>query len=1354
MIVNFNTFKEFEVPLLRLCNADDSYICNINNPLDFNAEYNFSDFSTLSFRIDYQTDKECYENVCVRKEILLGKPLSEYIEDQGQSADIGSDIQEDCGYFIITEVKETKNTQERYKTITAKSCEYELSNIAMPYIGENDDYSTFGSRILYHALDEGHDEQYFINTNDAPSIMWTIKKHVPGWDIQIDSETIDSNDRSLLPTRKFETSDSDTIYGFLMKDTAEAFNCVFCFDIYNRVIHISLQTEAISGTDIYLSSDNLLDSVMLSESEDDRVNAIQVVANNSLSIDGVNPILNGYIYHFTENYDKSVMSDGLWNIISDWMSDYGEWKYPSPSTGLLHEYEEIMKDIYTLNAQISVLLTVKSSIESNRNIARSDRNQTAGMVTLSEDMAEKKDIELSYYEGKKNSLNVQNFNGIIDVYDDQIRTIENVLGNDNNLSSLYGLLKSKTDQRKEIIDSLDFYNYILNHITANNNGTLDDSDIESLARRYYIEITRLLRVYSYSNTNIVMSDTIKFIPNTISINNVEYNVSTIESVERYEFDSDTLSTVSQKISTYNKKFNTWLNTIIPSWVSSIAEPQIEKQVEVMRELYDDAYRVLSRTSQPRCEITIDSTNFLFSEVFRHISEQIKTGCSIHIEKPNGEIVKHYVLKVSVNYTNKDFSITLSNRYRLNDALSIFEDSYGNASSIASITNSHALILEDQKKKIDTLNTYRMQSLNYTKQHILSSENQDIFVDDTGMIVRTIINPNGDPDSTNPLTAKYDSYQFKLANGSILFTEDWWQTAGLAVGKYYDPRAINSNGSLGKWRMGINGEHIMANTIEASSLTIGFGDSASGTNVLKDGSFDGDPDSSAFAWHDDSVNRETITIDGSSRTVEFIHLDTAQSFSFTVSGFALQKKAEYLVAYVRGSASVSCVITHANNSEETVTNTINISQFARRSIIQLPTSHTNEIVDLTFSFTATGQGLDLFGITIGVQNEPFVFSDQIGENIVIGGGFEKALSNTWEAYTYNSTQRKFNQTGIDQVKTNNIVILYDTLQQTPRISKPRQSDGSYAASVLLYSGGDNEDIADVMFCSKSPIHLESGQTYSFSFDISFGETATDRVTSENKTLYVPIHVALMTQNALNLIKGGTMDFDELLSYQACLELFLQERQYYCDYKYSLSNGFTAQLNGASNFFNNDLYLVFYFKFADGGFVEPDSLSSMYAFLDKVSITKSDYAGSYNENSYNTLSGQSFSAYGIPSATIPLISTNGYDGGSMLTVSQNHDISSDMFRVFGSLPYYISAYVIGSGQINIRWYSSEIPSSLIKTETLPFENVASWERISKKCIAPDAANYVSVCLISNSTTASFDGVLLEQSAFLNAYSDHIS
>ena len=122
--------------------------------------------------------------------------------------------------------------------------------------------------------------------------------------------------------------------------------------------------------------------------------------------------------------------------------------------------------------------------------------------------------------------------------------------------------------------------------------------------------------------------------------------------------------------------------------------------------------LIRRLSNPRCEITIDSSNFIFVKEFEHIAKSLKTGCSIRIERPNGFIQENHVLKINVDYSEKDFSMTLSNRYRLDDPLSIFEDSYGNStSSIASITTSNATILEKQQKQIDYLDVTRRQSLN-------------------------------------------------------------------------------------------------------------------------------------------------------------------------------------------------------------------------------------------------------------------------------------------------------------------------------------------------------------------------------------------------------------------------------------------------------------------------------------------------------------------------------------------------------------------------------------------------------------------------------------------------------------------
>ena len=128
------------------------------------------DCSTITFLIYPQTDSFCYDRIKIHKQILLGSPKT------GNSDETPL---EDHGYFIITKVEEIKDNKEHYKTITAKSCEYELSNIAMPYIGENDGYGTYGSRVLYHETDLVHDLQHFKDIGDAPSIMRTICDHIP-----------------------------------------------------------------------------------------------------------------------------------------------------------------------------------------------------------------------------------------------------------------------------------------------------------------------------------------------------------------------------------------------------------------------------------------------------------------------------------------------------------------------------------------------------------------------------------------------------------------------------------------------------------------------------------------------------------------------------------------------------------------------------------------------------------------------------------------------------------------------------------------------------------------------------------------------------------------------------------------------------------------------------------------------------------------------------------------------------------------------------------------------------------------------------------------------------------------------
>lgn len=1296
MIVNFNTFKEFEVPLLRLCNADDSYVCNINHPTEFKGEYNFSEFSVISFRIDYMTDRYCYDNIAVKKEIYLGKSKEDQKKEAGLPVQDFEESSEDCGYFVITDVAETKNLTERYKTITAKSCEFELSGIEMPYIGENDGFNTFGSRVLFHELDFAKDIDEFpgYTPDNAPCVMRTIIDYIPGWIVKADSDFIDpSADKATLSTRTFETDDKDTIYGFLMSNAAEAFNCVFLFDVFNRIIYIKSQRDAISGTDIYLSSDDFLESITIKESEEDRINAVQVSGSDAVSISSVNPLGNNYIYKFNDKYDRSVMSPALWSIVSDWCDKYET----DVST-----YTQYMKQIYSLNAQISTLSTVRMSLDNKKNIASSEKTQTDAMLTYSPEMETKKAEELGYYTA------------IINEYDRQVSALDSKIGNinDSTNSTLYGRYNSYNSLVDNIIQGLDFYNYIYNHPSVNEN--------ENTAAKLYTELVRLFRVYSYSNTNIVMSDAVKNIP----------MVEQFEAVGRYDYENDTSSTISQKVTTYANGFNTWINTTVVNWVTNTVEPQVDKQFDVIQELYDDAIGILSRTSQPRCEITIDSTNFIFSEEFKHKAEQIKTGCSIHIEKPNGEIVKHYVLKINVDYSGKDFSITLSNRYRLNDALSIFEDSYGNTSSISAITNSHSIILEEQKRKIDALDVARLQSLNYTKQHILSADNQDIFVDDTGMIVRTVtsVDENG--------VKTYDPYQFKLANGSILFTEDSWQTAGLAVGKYYDPR-------IGSWRMGINGQHIMANTIEASSLTVGSTSNTSGTNLLMDGSFDGD-----ILGQLDSVGTSAWVITNSAgednpqrlKNIRLIYGNGANDYTEAYTpyvrlgiGSSMRKTSQRINIKSSDSEIHFCMFLNGQVKVDTVirgTNSYLDETYGRILSYINEDDSSHKCVEL-FSIKPTFDGYITVDITISYDNDQntgknyaeisgIYISDKVinycNADIQLSSRKDYGINPCHTFSTFPNRHWKLRTVDTTGIKDATLNVEYDS---------------SGKSNGLCFNKSQNY----LLICNNS-FSLEKG--YGFNYQLAVSGTSGSSMLINSYFVTSTLYNTLTNNQSINL--QSVLDSSSTG--------VLKKISTYIDLKNNIeyeNNPFDTSGAAISN-----AYLVC--------IISTNVETNKKIYLNSVVIKhgmENSPVKELRDNLWCSTAEETFAGFAYE--FLKYETSGGFDDGSYIAMPPGVGLRQrEKFVVFEGLPYYVSCYIKGHFDMSVMFYSTKNSNNPISTSEYSFvTDTTKWTRVScdVPIIAPTGAKYANVILNATEDEdyvgCRIDGSMLEQSTTLNAY-----
>lgn len=279
MLAQFDSFGNFEIPQITLCNPDGRALGILSNLSDRKMNIRFNDLSDLSFTIRRGTeDCRCpvYEQVEPFRYLLL----------------------EDIGYFVITDVSESEEENDAFKTVEASSCEYELNNIQLDYYE-----GTYG---FYSSAPQ----------EKTDSLMTLIMEKLPSW--RLDTGSIPSDVAARF--RTFDTTDQ-TVYSFFMTEMEEAYECLFEFDIMERVIRVYDRYQYDNRTDICLSTEDVLKGLTLRTKSDEIKTALTVKGGNGLDILSVNPLGTNMIYNFSYYATPDWMDDALIAKVQKWQAD-------------------------------------------------------------------------------------------------------------------------------------------------------------------------------------------------------------------------------------------------------------------------------------------------------------------------------------------------------------------------------------------------------------------------------------------------------------------------------------------------------------------------------------------------------------------------------------------------------------------------------------------------------------------------------------------------------------------------------------------------------------------------------------------------------------------------------------------------------------------------------------------------------------------------------------------------------------------------------------------------------------------------------------------------------------------------
>lgn len=677
-VQSFNLPVDFlnnlEKPIIYITKKDKTFLGAVSIYDDLSLTFNLNAYQTASFKIYRDINGKKYEHYDDFQEDRL-------IMIQG------------IGWYKIhveTNIEDTGIS----KSITANSLECTLCNKRLI------DFECNSGEILY---DDYVKTIFYDPINPKGSLLNRVLNVAPSWSVGHVDASLANKQRS------FDEDDID-VYSFLTGDVSEAFNCLFVFDTFNMTINAYDLDDYGEDTNIYISIDNLAQSMTESIDENSIITCYRVNGGDGIYINEVNPNSTNKIYNF--EYYLPEMEESIQNKVKA----YNE-KYQS----LKPQYEEIMK---RLGDQIGVIQDLETRLPDSLD----SKDWTKyGLEFLDSKVKSFKNIDEVYCAQGMNKPDSFNYN----LYQQNLEDL-------NNVTAEYNKRKSEVDSATEV------YNFII----AERNAVQSQLDMDKwVTKDEWKTLDSYVVEETYSNDNYITTN------NTTD-------------TERFDIE---------------------------------------------RQLFDVAWKDLSKKCRPQYQYSSTLSNVLTIPQFKGFLKYFQLGNFIRMATDYDTVIKLRLISFTVDYNDTSkIDVTFSDAIRVHD---IYED----ASSIQAQANSAAMSFQFNKDQYDKsvnqsnfVEEMRKYGLDVAN---IPVKNQHQSWDETGMWFR----------QWNEQKNDFDPEQIKIINNQIVFSDDGFKSAKMAIGKIPIDKngntvyAVNAEAILGKLFLG---EYL---TLQNNSGTYKFDD---------------------------------------------------------------------------------------------------------------------------------------------------------------------------------------------------------------------------------------------------------------------------------------------------------------------------------------------------------------------------------------------------------------------------------------------------------------------------------------------------------------------------------------------------
>lgn len=745
MVVDFSKIDINERPVLVLKTLNGQVIQTLGYAYNLKCSFHYNEVSEISFDVPAFVDGSFVPNY----DKIVGMTMVDMIG---------------YGQFILCNPSVNKNGIEEIKHCEAYSLEYEFTRRKM-------------------SLESG---TYNFWNPAAPdnTILGIIKEYMPDW-------MVGTVDNSLIGKYRTFEEDDVNIYNFIKSTVQQTYGCIFNFDTYNRKINVRAVTSDVASTPVFLSLENLIKEIEVEEDTENIFTCLDVSGADGVTIRSVNPTGTNKIYNLDYFMNATNFPQSIIDKWEAWKTAFQNNKLPYFSVSM----ERALKT--------SELLTERAYLTDLQGELKSIDNLRSVCVQAIAEGIDRND-ELSDYnrQMRTKEAEIKAQQSVIDEIIRELETIAEELAKMNKSVSFEAFFSDdelamlRPYIKEDSIQDSSFVAATVNSYTASSfsdqysqiSVTFSDGDVTDISNTVGKDLFSVARgniSVSYSGRTLtaeVVRGSFERKNNGDSVISVYlgqgrgYDTKTGEDIT---FPKGCLSIVGTVPNlTYDTSVLRFSANNVKMYVTKNTTEYEQRSIEW--DLLEYGMECLNQLAYPSYTFKIDSANFLALNEFLSFTQQLTLGQRNYVDF--GDIVMEPIfIGAEIDFEDiSSLSLEFGDKYSSSDSAFSLADLLNKSISMGKSVDFNRF---NYNSFIDSgastsVRDFMTSALDVAKNSILSSSGQGVTWDESGLHLRKYTEDR----------SGYEPEQIWMINNSIVFTDDNWDSAKMAIGKFTDSNA--------------------------------------------------------------------------------------------------------------------------------------------------------------------------------------------------------------------------------------------------------------------------------------------------------------------------------------------------------------------------------------------------------------------------------------------------------------------------------------------------------------------------------------------------------------------------------------